>query len=168
MTFQKRFAKRGTGNDFSRQQEERNPHLLNDGTYRIQIEIDAVPNGEVNRAESGYQTARLYAVIDNTAPQLSAVASQRDLSPNGDSIIDEARIDYGLSEDLAELELQVTNPSDRPAVPLTLLTEGNHSFTWDGADGLGTTLSDGVYAVQLHGTDKGGNVGTFGIRHYPD
>ena len=151
------------GNDFSRQQEERNPHLLNDGTYRIQIEIDAVPNGEVNRAESGYQTARLYAVIDNTAPQLSAVASQRDLSPNGDSIIDEARIDYGLSEDLAELELQFTNPSDRPAVPLTRLTEGNHSFTWDGTDGLGTTLSDGVYAVQLHGTDKGGNVGTFGI-----
>ena len=151
------------GNDFSRQQEDKNPHLLNDGTYRIQIEIDAVPNGEVNRAESGYQTARLYAVIDNTAPQLSAVASQRDLSPNGDSIIDEARIDYGLSEDLAELELQFTNPSDRPAVPLTRLTVGNHSFTWDGADGLGTTLSDGVYTVQLHGTDKGGNVGTFGI-----
>ena len=151
------------GNDFSRQQEERHPHLLNDGTYRIQIEIDAVPNGEVNRAESGYQTARLYAVIDNTAPQLSAAAFQRDLSPNGDSIIDEARIDYGLSEDLVELELQFTNPSDRPAVPLTRLKEGNHSFTWDGADGLGTTLSDGVYAVQLRGADKGGNIGTFGI-----
>ena len=151
------------GNDFSRLQEDKSPHLLNDGRYRIQIEIDAVPNGEVNRAESGYETAQLSATIDNTPPQLSAVAPQRDLSPNGDNIIDEAQIDYGLSEDLAELELQFTNPSDRPAVPLTRLTKGNHSFTWDGADGLGTTLSDGVYTAQLHGTDKGGNVGTFGI-----
>ena len=151
------------GNDFSSQQEDKNPHLLNDGRYRIQIEIDAVPNGEVNRAESGYETAQLSATIDNTPPQLSAVAPQRDLSPNGDNIIDEAQIDYGLSEDLAALELQFTNPSDRPEVPLTRLTKGNHSFTWDGADGLGTTLSDGVYTAQLHGTDKGGNVGTFGI-----
>ena len=151
------------GNDFSRQQEDKNPYLLNDGRYRIQIEIDAVPNAEIDRAETGYLALQLSAIIDNTPPQLSATAPQRDLSPNGDSIIDEARIDYGLSEDLAELELQFTDPSDRPAVPLTRLTEGNHSFTWDGADGLGTTLSDGVYAVQLHGTDKGGNVGTFGI-----
>ena len=117
----------------------------------------------MNRAESGYRSVQLSATIDNTPPQLSAIAPQRDLSPNGDNIIDEAQIDYGLSEDLAELELQFTNPSDRPAVPLTRLTKGNHSFTWDGADGLGTTLSDGVYTAQLHGTDKGGNVGTFGI-----
>ena len=32
------------GNDFSRQQEDKNPHLLNDGKYRIQIEIDSFPN----------------------------------------------------------------------------------------------------------------------------
>ena len=151
------------GNDFSRQQEDKNPHLLNDGRYRIQIEIDAVPNAEIDRAETGYLALQLSAIIDNTPPQLSAVASQRDLSPNGDSIIDEARIDYGLSEDLAELELQFTNPSDQPAVPLTRLREGNHLFTWGGTDGLGTILSDGVYTAQLHGTDKGGNVGTFGI-----
>ena len=151
------------GNDFSRQQEDKNPRLLNDRRYRIQIEIDAIPNEEVNRTESGYRAIQLVAVIDNTPPQLSATAPQRDLSPNGDNIIDEAQIDYGLSENLAALELQFTNPSDRPEVPLTLLTKGNHSFTWDGADGLGTTLSDGVYTAQLHGTDKGGNVGTFGI-----
>ena len=59
--------------------------------------------------------------------------------------------------------MQFTDPSYRPAVPLTQLTEGNHSFTWTGVDGLGTALSDGIYTVQLHGTDKGGNVGTFGI-----
>ena len=117
----------------------------------------------MNRAESGYRSVQLSAIIDNTSPQLSATASQQDLSPNGDTIIDEIQIDYGLSEDLAELELQFTNPSDRPAVPLTRLTKGNHSFTWGGADGLGTILSDGVYTAQLHGTDKGGNVGTFGI-----
>ena len=151
------------GNDFSRQQEDKNPRLLNDRRYRIQIEIDAIPNEEVNRTESGYRVVQLSAIIDNTPPQLSATVPQRDLSPNGDTITDEIQIDYGLSESLAELELQFTNPSDRPAVPLTLLTEGNHSFTWDGADGLGTTLSDGTYTAELHGTDKGGNVGTFGI-----
>ena len=151
------------GNDFSRQQEDKSPRLLNDRRYRILIEIDAIPNEEVNRTESGYRAVELAATIDNTPPQLSATVSQQDLSPNGDTITDTTRISYGLSESLAELELQFTNPSDRPAVPLTRLTEGNHSFTWNGADGLGTTLSDGVYAVQLHGTDKGGNVGTFGI-----
>ena len=151
------------GNDFSRQQEDKNPHLLNDGKYRIQIEIDSFPNQEVNRRESGYRSVRLSAIIDNTPPQLSATIPQQDLSPNGDTITDEIQIGYGLSEDLTELELQFTDPSNRPAVPLTLLTEGNHSFTWGGTDGLGTILTDGVYTAQLHGDDKGGNVGTFGI-----
>ena len=151
------------GNDFSRQQEDKNPHLLNDGKYQIRIEIDAIPNEEVNHLESGYRLVQLLAIIDNTPPELSSIAYQRDLSPNGDTIIDEVQIGYGLSEDLAELELQFTNPSDRPAVSLPRLTGGDHSFTWGGTDGLGTILSDGVYTVQLHGTDKGGNVVTFGL-----
>ena len=151
------------GNDFSRQQEDKNPHLLNDGKYRIQIEIDSFPNQEVNRRESGYRSVRLSAIIDNTPPQLSATIPQQDLSPNGDTITDEIQIGYGLSEDLTELELQFTDPSNRPAVPLTLLTEGNHSFTWAGVDGLDTALSDGTYTAQLHGSDRGGNVMTFGL-----
>ena len=152
------------GNDFSRQQEEKNPHPLSDGRYRIRIEIDAVPNEEVNRAESGYLAIQLSAIIDNELPQLSATALQRDLSPNGDTITDEIQIDYGLSESLVELELQFTDPSDRPAIPLTRFTEGkNHTFTWTGVDGLDTRLSDGTYTVQLHGTDRGGNVVTFGL-----
>ena len=151
------------GNDFSRQQEGKSPHLLNDGRYRIQIEIGVAPNEEDDLAGSEYRAVRLSAIIDNTPPQLSAIASQRDLSPNGDTIVDEAQINYGLSEDLTELELQFTDPSYRPAVPLMQLTEGNHSFTWAGVDGLRTALSDGIYGVQLYGTDKGGNVGTFEI-----
>ena len=151
------------GNDFSRQQEDKNPRLLKDGRYRIQIEIDDAPNGEVNRTESGYLSVRLSSIIDNTPPELSSIASQLDLSPNGDTITDEVQIDYRLSEDLTELELQFTNPSGRPVVSLTRLTEGDHSFTWGGTDGLDTILTDGVYTAQLHGTDKGGNVGIFGI-----
>ena len=154
------------GNDFSRQQEDKSPRLLNDRRYRILIEIDAIPNEAVSRLESGYRAVELAAIIDNTPPQLSATASQQDLSPNGDTIVDKTRISYGLSESLAELELQFTNPSDRPAVSLTLLTEGNHSFTWGGTDGLSTILSDGSYTAQLHGTDKGGNVGTFELEPF--
>lgn len=151
------------GNDFSRQQEDKNPRLLKDGRYQIQVEIDDAPNGEVNRTESGYLSVQLSATIDNTPPELSSVASQLALSPNGDNIIDEVQIDYRLSENLEELELQFANPSGRPAVSLMGLTEGDHSFKWDGTDGLGTILTDGVYIAQLHGSDKGGNVGTFGI-----
>ena len=151
------------GNDFSRQQEDKNPRLLKDGQYRIQVEIDDVPDGEVNRTESGYLSVQLSAIIDNSLPEISSVTSQLDLSPNGDNIIDEVQIGYRLSEDVEELELQFTNPSGRPPVSLTGLTEGDHSFKWDGTDGLGTILTDGVYTAQLHGTDKGGNVGTFGI-----
>ena len=95
------------GNDFSRQQEERNPHLLNDRQYRIQIEIDAIPNEEIDSLELGYRAVELSAIIDNEPPQLSATVYQRDLSPNGDTIIDETQISYGLSEDLVELELNL-------------------------------------------------------------
>ena len=159
------------GYDFPREQEEEEGeqeeeeirHLLNDGRYRIQIEIDAIPNDSVDNTELGYVAVPLSVVIDNTPPQLSATISQYDLSPNGDSIGDTTQIRYRLSEDLAELGLEFTNPSDRPAVPLTRLRKGNYSFKWGGVDGLGTILTDGVYTAQLHGTDKGGNVGIFGI-----
>ncbi len=151
------------GNDFSSDQEEKSPRLLNDGRYRIKIEIDGIPNDSVSSAETGYAAREFLAVIDNTLPQLSATVSQHDLSPNGDSIRDATQVRYGLSEDLAELELKFIDPSDQPAVPLIGLTEGTHSFTWTGSDGLGTPLRDGPYIVQLHGSDKGGNVGTFGI-----
>ena len=151
------------GNDFSSEQGEKSPHPLNDGRYRIRIEIDAIPNDSVNNVESGYVKREFSAIIDNTPPQLSASVSQHDLSPNGDSIREATQIRYGISENLSELELKFTTPSDQPAVPLTQLTEGNHSFTWIGNDGLGTSLSDGTYTLQLHGSDKGGNVGTFGI-----
>ena len=162
------------GYDFPREQEEEEGeqeeeeirHLLNDGRYRIQIEIDAIPNDSVDNTELGYVAVPLSVVIDNTPPQLSATVSQYDLSPNGDSIGDTTQIRYGLSEDLAELELQFINPSDRPAIPLTRLREGNYSFKWGGADGLGTILTDGVYTAQLHGTDKGGNVVTFGLSSF--
>ena len=151
------------GNDFSRQQSEKNPRPLRDGRYQIKVEIDALPNDSVNVTESGYVKREFSAVIDNTPPQLSASVSQHDLSPNGDSIREATQIRYGISENLSELELKFTTPSDQPAVPLTQLTEGNHSFTWIGNDGLGTSLSDGTYTLQLHGSDKGGNVGTYGI-----
>ena len=151
------------GNDFSTEQESKSPQPLNDGVYRIKIEIDGIPNDSVNSAETGYVAREFSAVIDNTPPQLSATVSQYDLSPNGDSFKEATQVRYGLSEDLAELELKFINPSDQPAVLLPDLTEGNHSFTWMGSDGLGTPLKDGTYTVQLYGSDKGGNPGTFGI-----
>ena len=151
------------GKDFSSEQEAKSPQPLNDGRYRIKIEIDGIPNDSVNAEESGYAAREFLVIIDNTPPQLSATVSQYDLSPNGDSIKEATQVRYGLSEDLAELELKFTDPSDQPAVPLPDLTEGNHSFTWAGSDGLGTPLRDDTYTVQLYGSDKGGNVGTFGI-----
>ena len=153
------------GNDFSSEQEQEGkiPVPLGDGRYRIKIEIDGIPNDSVNSAETGYATREFVAIIDNTPPQLSATVAQRDLSPNGDSIREATQIRYGLSEDLAELELEFIDPSDQPALVLTRLTEGNHSFTWAGSDGLGTPLRDDAYALRLRGSDKGGNVGAYAI-----
>jgi len=153
------------GNDFSSEQELEGkiPVPLGDGRYRIKIEIDGIPNDSVNSAETGYATREFVAVIDNTPPQLSATVSQRDLSPNGDAIREATQIRYGLSEDLTELELEFIDPSDQPALVLTRLTQGNHSFTWAGSDGLGTPLRDDAYALRLRGSDKGGNVGAYGI-----
>ena len=109
MTIQKRSAKRGMEMIFPDSKKIKIRTCSTMEGIGSRIEIDAVPNEEVSRAESGYVSIQLSAIIDNEpSTTISYVASQQELSPNGDTIIDEIQIDYGLSEDLAELELQFT------------------------------------------------------------
>ena len=143
------------------QQAPPTPRTLADGTYHVRVEIDAFQNNAVNIGELGYTSTTHSATIDTKSPQLSAQVARRDFSPNSDIVRDTTAIVYNLDEDLVSLELEFTDLTNQPAISLTAFTLGSHTFNWNGKDGLGTSLNDGVYTLQLRGSDKGGNVGTF-------
>ncbi|MCH8290105.1 Ig-like domain repeat protein [Candidatus Poribacteria bacterium] len=133
------------------------PRVLDEGTYQIRVEIDAFQGNGANVGDLGYQFVTLSATIDKTPPQISVDLTLQNFSPNGDGIFDTTTISYTLSENLSELQLEFTSPSNQPAIALTQFTSGKHSFIWDGTDGLGTALRDAIYDLRLSGTDRAGN-----------
>ena len=129
---------------------------LQDGTYEIQIEIDFFRNDEFNPSTPEH-TVKLTSVIDTKSPQTSANLSRAQFSPNGDGRQDINTLSYSIAEDLTTLELEFANLTNRPPISLTDLTSGNHTFLWNGKDGLNQTITDGNHTLQLKATDQGGN-----------
>ena len=142
---------------------------LADGTYQIRVEVDAFQDDTVLIGTLGYQAIILTATIDRKAPQLSGNVLRSNFSPNRDGVFDTTPISYTLSEDLKDLQLEFTGaPSNQPTITLTGLTSGANTFVWNGSDGLGTALQDGLYTLQLRGQDKAGNVGSFTVGGRPN
>lgn len=129
---------------------------LQDGAYEIQIEIDFFRNDEFTPPTPEH-TVKLTSVIDTKSPQTSANLSRAQFSPNGDGRRDLNTISYSIAEDLTVLELEFANLTNRPPISLTDLTSGNHTFLWNGKDGLNQTITDGTHTLQLKATDRGGN-----------
>ena len=140
-----------------------NARPVGNGSYEILVETDAFEDGVVDITDFTYQSSKLTAVIDVDAPQVSSTASHLFFSPNSDAIKDNTTIAYTLSEHLAELSLEFANLESQPAIKLTHITRGRHSFVWNGLDGLRTPLVDGTYNLRLRGIDNGGNVTTFDV-----
>ena len=134
-----------------------------DGTYQIRVEVDAFQDDTVLVGTLGYQSVILSATIDRKPPKMSGNILRGDFSPNADGIFDTTVIAYTLSEDLKDLQLEFTESSNQPAVTLTGLNNGSNIFIWNGDDGLGTPLRDGLYTLQLRGQDKAGNAGNFTV-----
>lgn len=130
---------------------------LQDGTYEIQIEIDFFRNDEFTPPTPDH-TVKISAVIDTKLPQISANVSRTQFSPNGDGRQDINTLSYSIAEDLTALELEFANLTNRPPISLTNLISGNHTFLWNGKDGLNQTITDGNHTLQLKATDQGGNV----------
>ena len=140
-----------------------NARPIGNGSYEILVETDAFEDGVVDITDFTYQSSKLTAVIDVDAPQVSSTASHLFFSPNSGAIKDNTTIAYTLSEHLAELSLEFANLESQPAIKLTHITRGRHSFVWNGLDGLRTPLVDGTYNLRLRGIDNGGNVTTFDV-----
>ena len=159
------------GKDRSPEQEgPTTVRTVRDGTYTIRVDIDDFQDGRVVGESDLTLTETVTATVDTTSPRVTVQISRREFSPNDDGIKDSTEFMYSLSESLPDdsaarepaLQLEFTQPN-RPAISLTIRSEGDHPYNWEGADGSGIPLGDGTYNLQFRGVDKGGNVGIFEI-----
>ncbi|MFZ5789667.1 MAG: flagellar hook assembly protein FlgD [Pseudomonadota bacterium] len=76
-------------------------------------------------------------------------ASDRAVLQNG-----RAEITYDLSGDAATASLIITDENGNPVRTIPAETAaGAHDYVWDGTDGSGNQLPDGVYGVELRAVD---------------
>ena len=150
------------GRDLSPEQESPpTARTVRDGTYEIRVEIDAFQDGRVDEI-FGYTSDTRSATIDTTSPQSSVQVSRREFSPNADGTKDSTQFIFTLSEDVASLQLKFSE-TDTPAIQLNGRSRGRYTYTWKGDDSFGTPLSDGIYDLQLQGSDNAGNIGIFAV-----
>jgi hypothetical protein len=137
---------------------DRNGRVVADGTYKIRVEIDYVPNGQIDTTVS--YTEETEVTVDSRKPIISLKADP--FSPNSDGSSDVAMISYVLSEDVQEMEVELIDPvlAVPPQIAISSMT-GNeeHLTTWNGKDGIGKALEDGTYVFKFRAVDAGGNVG---------
>jgi flagellar hook assembly protein FlgD len=100
--------------------------------------------------------------VDTVAPEVSAVAAQRVVSPNGDGLADSTLIAYALGE-AGSVRVRIYDGAG--TLVRTLLSgawqsSGDHTVKWDGrvssASGLTPAVS-GTYTVRVRDTDAAKN-----------
>jgi len=117
------------------------------GRYRLRLAaIDA----------AGNQTAKDWAVtLDVTAPTLGASASPGSISPNDDGVADRTTVSWSATEPITGVARLYRATTAIRSWPIVSSIRG--SVAWDGTDGTGSTVADGVYRLRLHGRDAAGN-----------
>ena len=121
-----------------------------------QQEVDEIL-AELEDAVTTFEGKRIAA--DTTAPTLADFSvSELHISPNGDSVKDTTSIDVRFSEKVkAEINiLDVTGNKVRGLYSDNSVTNPQAKI-WDGKNTNGIVVPDGVYAIQVMGTDVVGN-----------
>ncbi|MCD6508119.1 Ig-like domain-containing protein [Candidatus Poribacteria bacterium] len=137
---------------------DRKGRVVEDGTYKIRVEIDYNPNGMIDTTAAFAEETQV--TVDSVKPIISLKAGP--FSPNGDGSNDTALISYVLSEDVQELNVDLVNPalSVPPNITVSSLAgKSEHLITWNGKDGIGRLLDDGTYTFRFKAVDAGGNIG---------
>ena len=137
---------------------DRKGRVVEDGTYKIRVEIDYVPNGQIDTSVS--YSEEIEVTVDSKKPIILLEAEP--FSPNGDESNDTALISYVLSEDVQELDVDLVDPILPVPPPMAISSmTGNaeHLITWNGKDGIGRSLDDGTYTFRFRAVDAGGNIG---------
>ncbi|MEJ2663259.1 MAG: FlgD immunoglobulin-like domain containing protein [Spirochaetia bacterium] len=129
--------------------------LVPDGTYSYYVEAWDDNN---NKA----RTAKKTVVVDTTKPEAKMTAPYLIFSPNGDGNKDVLDIDLtGSKEDKWKAEIKDADGHE------ILQKEWDNSapvsFTWDGKDGKGNQVKDGVYGITLTSKDRAGNAGSYSL-----
>ncbi len=87
--------------------------------------------------------------------------SERFISPNADTVLDQTQIEMGLNLN-ATIELSVVDNNDVMVKELLNqpLNPGVHTFNWDGSNDLGQIVVDGTYQIKLQATEVGSSTNT--------
>lgn len=128
---------------------------IGDTAAAAQGDIDAVLN-DLTTAISEFEEGK------EGAPTLvSYTVSGTEISPNEDGVNDTITIDVRFSEEV-NAKIRILDASGDVVRPLyeKNAVVNPQSKTWDGKDGRGVPVPDGVYTIQVIGTDKGGNTVT--------
>ena len=146
-----------------------------DGSYVLQL-VGLVGTKSYrapsSRPTAASQTARYAVVVDTVPPVVaSASASAALISPNADGIRDAASFALtasgatGWTLSIAGPAASGSAASSSPATPAGPVrtasgSGGKLAFTWNGRDGAGAVVVDGVYTVTLAACDSAGNCAT--------
>ena len=135
--------------------------VLKDGSYELRL-VAVEPGGRRDERSTPVQVAGAdTAALELDGPKLSLST----ITPDGDGVDDEVRIDLALSK-AATVEVEAANPQgDRAAIMASTRHDpGAFSLTWDGSAGGrvfgGKRLPDGDYTVTVVARDEAGNVRT--------
>jgi len=129
-----------------------NPSYLNDGTHHITLSV-------ADRAGNSAISADRNILIDNTAPTLTSyTVSETIISPNGDGTKDDTSIDVAYSEQV-QADINILDSGGNKVRDLyssTAVTNPSPKI-WDGKNNSDHVVADGVYTIQVLGTDVAGN-----------
>jgi subtilase family serine protease/flagellar hook assembly protein FlgD/fibronectin type 3 domain-containing protein len=116
------------------------------GDYLVRLRARDLAGNEIRRVE------RIF--WNETLPISALRRSPEHISPNGDGVQDEAIFDYLVLEPV-NLEFHVRDEEGR--IVRTILRDeaapGPASFAWDGNDGGGSRVPDGVYVMEVRGAE---------------
>jgi flagellar hook assembly protein FlgD len=132
-----------------------------DGAYTVTV--DAADDwGNAGSSTAGKLT------VDTVAPEIGTVTPASDpepwFSPNGDGVRDTIALTAGLPESGSLMMRVVDGDNALVRKSITTFPAGTAALSWDGRDGSGDVVPDGLYNVRLTFTDPAGNTGITIIR----
>ncbi|MBI1377873.1 MAG: S8 family serine peptidase [Frankiales bacterium] len=108
-----------------------------------------------------------YAAALAQAPrlQVSATASPRVFSPNGDGRVDTTSVRYSVDQSQTATASVFAADGSKVAGPVALGTvaAGAHTWIWDGHDAHGRTVGEGVYRIQVRTSARVGGTQLDGL-----
>jgi flagellar hook assembly protein FlgD/outer membrane protein OmpA-like peptidoglycan-associated protein len=126
-----------------------------DGMYSAEIEVVYL-KGDKSTSRTG-----LFA-LDTLAPEIRATADRLLFSPDGDGFKDTVTITQTSSKE-SLWEGNIFN-AQGATVRNYFWKDNAGEFTWDGTDGSGNIVADGIYRYSVVSTDRAGNSGAAEIR----